>query len=448
MLDDYRTRYFAGDGQALANFVLAQLRMRDIETGALQDTLEQDGYDAFIVELLAQVHMACSKGTQERLLASEKPAEHQEGVEPPNDTTDEITEKAAPTNEAHSERALKLAILPPTVAVLLMGLLNFSLTQTFTWAVNHRPMYMILSVVIAVLPALLGILVDAPIAWHAYIKENEGVPFSWEAFRRVAKYGAPQGIVAGAGRFNLTLPYLAYQPICNLITVACHQSLFSLMLALPGFEEYFCSHRWIEYLKAGIAISFFISWEFLRDQCKKPLVGDPESEICENPDNYLPSRVHMWANTFCLVWTITIIIVGLISVLAYGLKNFRSLPVPAELAFTYAQAMLFYAYSNLSPYAVKTQATGIGTLVPGVLAISIGFALMSITCFLPSLAGVFLCIACAACSFATLIWKRSAKESGMASWLATWRTTGIYPVVVTATIFGLLALGFFTLSFA
>lgn len=247
-------------------------------------------------------------------------------------------------------------------------------------------------------------------------------------------------VVAGAGRFNLTWPYLAYQPVCNLLTTLCYLAVFALMLALPGFGEFFRSHEWVEFLKVGIVVSYYVAWEFMHDQCAKPLVGDPSTEICENPDNYLPSRAHVWANTLHLVWTISLVIVGMLSVLAYSVVRFRTTPAPVELAWPCAAGVLFFAYASISPYAVRTRATGIGVFLPAVVAICVVFAVLALVCFLPSVAGVALGVSCVACLAGAIAWTRRARGSDLSDWLGAWRHAGAYPAAIVCTILLLLAI--------
>lgn len=443
-LDESRMRYFGGNGQALAEFVIAQLGMRGVATSALEEALGQDGYDSFAAELLAQAHEASPDGAVTRLVPS--PQRDQ----PPSEEEAPATEPTptAASFQTHADGVRKLVIALPTAVILLLGVLKMSLSTAFSWAADNRLTFLVVSMIIALLPALVGALVDAPLAWRTWRREHPDEQLTWHKFRRVAKYGAPEGVVAGAGRFNLTLPYLAYQPVCNLASAMCYQSLLALMLALPGFTEFFCGHEWTDYLKVGIFVSYWVAWEFLRDQCRRPLTGNPDGEMCENPDNYLPSRAHVWANTLHLVLTISFVIVGLLGVLAYSIANFRTTPAPAALAWPYAQGVLFFAFSSLSPYAVKTRATGIGVFVPAVVALSAGFFCLASLCYLPSAAGTALCIACVACPLAALAWAHGAKRGELAEWLSTWSRAGAYPAVIAATVLGLLVLGFATFAFA
>lgn len=456
LLKDYCERFFDGDSQAQADFMLMRLSASGIETRALEQALAEDGYDAFLAELIAQVHDPQPGGACVRLLPSLKQPANE--AAPPEEAHEGSGDEPAPTTTPGDsyvtdqvltpDRKRQLPLLLPYVTILLIGVLNPLLVDLFTWHVHHVGVVAVLSAVFAVAPALAGILIDAPIAWHAYKRTHPAAPFSLHGFARVAKFGAPQGIVPGLGRFNLTVSYLTYQPVCNLITCAACQAFFALLISLPGFEEFFLNCEWIEYLKASVLISCFVTHEFTLDQCRKPLVGDLTSDVCENPDNYLPTRIHMWFNNLFLVWSVTQIIIFVISLFAYSMLNFRTLETPPLLISLYLLSVAFFIFSSASPYAVKTRATGVGIFLPAVFFISIGFAALAVTCYVPSLTLTGLLVAITFCLAACLAWYLRAMRSEHEVWLSAWTHTSSYPTMVTTTIFILLFLAFVTRAFA
>ena len=434
VLNGYCERFFGGDAQAMADFVLARLRAKGLATAALDDALQKDGFDAFLAELIAQIQNSQPGGAVKRLVPSAR-------VEAADDSA---VSAAGP--RLLSMRNVALAL--PVGIVLLVGVLNVSLTSALSWAIHHRIAFLVISIVISVLPAILGVLVDAPLAWRAHRKEHPDARFSWEAFARVAKFGAPEGIVAGAGRFNLTWPYLLFQPICNLAGMMCYQSLLVAVLSLPGFEGFLLSHEWIEFFKVGIVVSYYVAYSVMRDQQKRPLMANPDSFICENPDNYLFGRAHVWANVVHLTWTFSLVIILLLSLLAYSVTNFRIEPAPMMLMWPYLQGVLFFSFISTTSYAVKTRSTGMGIFLPGVLAESLGFLALALVFYQPSLGGLLLCACCAASLAATVVWTRTAREGELGKWLSQVSYERIYATAITATILVLLTLGMATLAFS
>ena len=463
VLKDYGVRYFDGDNQAQADFMLLYLNAKSIETRALEEALFEDGYDAFLAELVAQVHNPQPDGACVRLLPSlkQQPEAEEQAVEENEyevvETEQAVVEDEPTIDQTSSDstnpvytvdRKHQLLLFAPYAMVLFIGVLSPLFADFVTWHMRNNNIHAPYAAIFAIVPALVGILIDAPIAWHTYKKAHPTAEFSLHDYARVAKFGAPQGVVPGMGRFNLTVPYLTYQPVCNLITYAACQTLFALLLSLPNFEEFFLHCQWVEYLKAAVLVSCFVVYQFTIDQCRKPLVGDIDSNVCENPDNYLPSRVHMWANNLFLVWSVARIIVFLISLFAYSALNFRTIETPPLMVLLYLFAVAFFAFSSASPYAVKTRATGVGIFLPAVFFISVGFAALSLTCYAPSPTQAGLLAAIALCLSACLAWYSRARRGAHEVWISAWIHTGSYPTVVTAMIFILLILAFITRAIA
>lgn len=440
VLDGCRIRYFEGDGKAMAARMIALLQDDGVDTAILQRELAQGGFDAFVEEAIRLARSTDAEEVPESTSQNPEPAD-----ELASELKPELPEPAPPA-PVNTLRVNNILLAMPLGIVLLVGLLNVQLAPLFSLAAHHPLKYLALSAAIAVLPAVLGIVVDSPIAWRTYIRDHPDARLTAAAFARVAKFGSPDGIVAGTGRFNLTLPHLTFQPVCNLLAALACASLFALLRSLPAFEEFFVSHEWVEYLKVGIAVSYFVAYESMRDQCRRPLTGDPRTSVCENPDNYLPSRAHVWANGVHLVWTISQLIVLLLGLLAYSLAAFRTVPAPASMLWPYIFGVGFFAFTVVSPYAVQIHATAVGTLVPGIAVLSLGFAALALVCYLPSAAGSVLVAACAACLVASIAWERASRRGNLGAWLADWHGTGAYPIVVVVTILALLALSFATVS--
>ena len=538
-IDGYRDRFFEGNGEALAAFVLEQLRAMGLPTSTLETALTTGGYGAFVATLVAQARDPQPKTTDARFnpKSAQSTGTAQPAASGPDATSPmtgtlhtTVAQQAAPlrpstpsaptaaaqpaasgpdaklaaasqptastqpkesTHQAasaqsqapasiattvqplstvstghteHSDdatvhpqsirtpnapsRAHDLLLALPVAIVLLIGSLNVSLGNLFVWVASHRITFCAISLGIALLPSALGALVDAPIAWNIWRKDHPDAEFSWHAFRHVAKYGSTEGIAPGAGRFNLTLPYLLYQPVCNVLSMMCCLAELTFVLSLPGFQEFFYGHEWVEYLKVSVALAYYVAYEFTSDNWRRPLAGDPSTEICENPDNYLPSRVHVWANIAHLTWTVSVLMVLLLAMLAWGITNFRSTPTPILMLWPYAQAVVFYAFSSASSYAVRIRATGVGMFLPGVAAISLAFVAYALICFAPSIGAVLVLLTCTTCFAGTVVWVRRARYGEGAQWLEQNRVSGAYVVTVTTTIIAMLLAGVATLAFA
>lgn len=434
VLNGYRMRYFGGDGQAMAAFVLARLRAKGLATSALEEALDEDGFDGFLAELMAQVQDPQPGGAAMRMV--------------PSASAEAADASTSGTSEPSLLTTRNVALALPVGIVLLVGVLNASLTSALSWAIHHLGAFVGISIAIAVLPAIVGMLVDAPLAWRAYRKEHPDAPFTWEAFAHVAKFGAPEGIAAGAGRFNLTWSYLLFQPACNLAGMMCYLALLAALLSLPGFEGFLLSHEWIEYFKVGIVVSYYVAYSAMRDQRLKPLTANPDSPVCENPDNYRLNRAHVWANIVHLTWTYSLLIVLLLILFAYSGARFRALPAPMFFVWPYLHGVLFFFLTSVTSYAVKVRSTGMGTFLPGVLAESLGFLALALVFYLPSLGGLLLCVCCAASIAAAIAWTRAARQGELGEWLLQVNYARIYVVVITATIVVLFVLGLATLAFS
>ena len=424
--EECRERFFEGDGDALARSAIMQLQGQGIQTLPLEQTLERNGYEAFLTTLLSHAQSG------EPL----EPLPHEDAA-PASDSPPTVTE-----HPIVREPGLLLAI--PLAVVLLMGLFNVSLASLLTWANDNWEVFALISLFIALLPAITGTLVDAPHAWHAFKKDHPDVPFSWQAFSRVSQLGGIEGIVPGMGRFHLAPLYFAYQPVCNILGAMCYLSLFYFLTTLPGFWEFFQGHEWIEYFKVGIAVAFFVAFGQMRDgYSRDALESPPQDGMGENPDNYLPTRVHVWANTLHLVWTISLTIVLLLILLAYAVMEFRSMEVPLLTLWPIMQAMAFLAYSCVSPVAVRLRVTSVGIFAPGVALVAVGFITLTLVCFLPSWTQGVICLVCALCMLGAALWSRHSAQA-KAAWVEQGRASAAYSIAIAACVFCLLAIALAT----
>lgn len=323
LFDECRDLYFNHDGEALAKSALRQLQGQGIGVQSLVQELDRNGYDGFVTELILQ-------------------AQHYD----PDAETPELPEQSTSPEPSQPSPApepfeFNLIATIPLAIVLLVGLFNVSLSSMFVWAARFPLAFVVMSLLIAVLPVLTGVFIDAPLAWRNYKHTHPDATFSFKDFARVAKFGDVADTIPGAGRFDLTKSYLIHQPVCNLSGALCYLSLFFSLIALPGFYDFFIGHAWIEFFKIGIAVAFFAAFGHMQDQLRTSAPqNDPDALLegfnLQNPDNHLPSRVHVWTNALHLVWTISLLIVLALSLIAYGVATFRTQTLSPILLLPYA----------------------------------------------------------------------------------------------------------------
>ena len=117
------------------------------------------------------------------------------------------------------------------------------------------------------------------------------------------------------------------------------------------------------------------------------------------------------------------------------------------MTLSYLAGMLFLAYANTSPYAVRHHATSVGSFLPGVLAASVGLVGLTLVCFLPSWGGAILCAFCVLCSAWSIVWVRTFANKSQGEWLLEGRASAIFSASIAASIFVMLALGLLTSAF-
>lgn len=480
VLEDCRDKYFGGNDDELVSSIRMQLKSQSVDTCPLDAIYEDAGFDAFITELLicasdyeharelaeafakAQLQADVEETTAQDAekpapLAEATPEAAEATAETLTGATPESTEAADPATDTpwdpdqeRDRHLLNLMLAVPVAVVLLMGVLNISLSSCFAWVVEHTVLFVVLSTFIAVVPVLVGCLIDAPIAWLRYRSRCPEAVLTRDSFAHTAKYGSPDHLVPGEGRYDLTPAYLAYQPVCNILGTMCYVSLLLFVLSLPGFTTFFMTHEWVEYLKVGIVVASLVAYGHMRDQARRPRldwhVDKQWEDPCENPDVYLPTRVHVWANNFHLVWTFSLLVVLILGLLGYSFVSFRTLESPALMTWPYVQAMLFFAYAFTSYYAVRTQTTAVGALVPGVVCASMGILLVSLVCYLPSWGGALLWFACVVGSLWTCVWVRRQRGTDRRSWLEEQGRSRAYSIAIICCVGVLFVLGVLTAS--
>lgn len=451
VLEECRERFFEGDGEAMARAMMLQFKDSDVNVSPLETALADGGYEQFVDTLLLTAHTPQAK-TQAAPEDSAKPQvdEADQGQQQPaesdaNPQDIEKPEPPAPTElyqdkQSRHARIHDVLILLPFAAVLLAGVCNLSFSAMLPWIRDHQAVCAVALLVIAFSPVMTGTFIDSRIAWRTFARAHPNVRRTREAYRAVAKYGDIGRVEPRAGRFNLTTPYVFYQASCNVTGALCVISLYAFLFTLPGFEGYLVRNEWTEFFKVGIVVAYFIAYAHAREQIKRPRPAVPGDAMDENPDNYLPSRVHVWANSLHLVCVISMIIGLLLTMIAYSISCFRQNEAPVLVLWPYLQTMLFLVQSSASPAARRIHATSVGIMAPGVLASAIGTAALVTTCFLPSWRTVVICAACAISAIVVLVWK--AREQQVApDWLAEGRQSRFYGIAIPAAVAMLLFLG-------
>lgn len=167
----------------------------------------------------------------------------------------------------------------------------------------------------------------------------------------------------------------------------------------------------------------------------------------KTPDNFLLTRVHVWANTLHLVWTMSVLVVLLLTLVAYGIVHFRALELPMGMVVPYLVGVAFFAFACASPHAQRVHAQAAGLLVPGVLLESVGFSILGLLCFRPSQGTSVLLGACVLCSVATVQWWHHARRRELADWLDQSQTSGAYVIAIVCALLCLLLAGLITNAF-
>lgn len=425
VFEECREQYFGDDGDALVRAAILYMRSQGVDTLALEQINERLGYEAFLDALLSH-------------------AQSGEPLEPLPPEEDESSETDATPATSPLAQSQGLIFAIPLAVVLLVGLLNLSITTLLTWAIENRTAFVLLSLVIALLPAITGTLIDAPLAWRTYKRDHPEVRLSWKAFASVSHYGDEHEVIPGAGRFNLSSAYLAYQPVCNVLGAMCYIALLYFLITLPGFVTFYHTHEWMEFFKASIAVAFCVAFGQMRDESSRPKVTDQANEFAENPDAYLPTRVHTWANLIHLVWTISLAIMLLLSLVSYSIVRFRTVEVPLLMLWPIAQAMAFLAYASISPIAVRVRATSVGIFVPGVLAVSAGFCALILVCYLPSWTLAAVLLLCVLCAIGALTWSHTYAKRGDTEWLKEGSRSRAYSLAIATCLLCLLVIGLAT----
>ncbi|MBQ9002642.1 MAG: hypothetical protein IJ087_12390 [Eggerthellaceae bacterium] len=430
VFDECRERFFGGDGNDLARCALEHLAREGVETGRFEAAFERGGYDGFVSELIDAAHDPGA--TRRQALDAVKSRDSAQGLDGGSESAGK-GEVAAGRKAPLSDAVVAL----PVAAILLFGLLNVQLGALLSWAAGHMAAFAAALVAIAVLPVALGAAVDAPFAWRAYLRAHPGARFARRERLNVSKFGGADVVVSGAGRFDLSPRHCAYQALCNALGAMCVVSLLAYLAGLPGFLAFFGSHEWAEFFKVGIAVGFFVALGHNRELAALPPCGSVDWPG-ENPDNYLPSRFHVWANTAHLVVTFSFVCILAFALLAYSFANFRATAQSPIILWPFAQTMAFLAYSGASPYAARVEALGTGAIIPGAIASSVGVAALTIVCYLPSWGGAAVCAVCAATLSAALVW-RQVRAGGR--WASRSRRAGAYSMAVVASLAAMLAIG-------
>ena len=334
VLEECRERFFDGDGVALAKAVFLYFDKEGVPAEGLKATLENDGYEAFLSALLVQAHSGASSDVppepelqtaetqvEESKVDGSQIAESQadKGMQAGDALQGEGNDALLPNDVNEGERwqsvtpagrTFELVLMVPLAVVLLIGVLGFSLYSFIAWAAENVLVFVAISLAIALAPALIGIFVDSAFAWREWKASHADARFSWGDYARVAKYGSTAGRLPGKGRYDLSWPYLLYQPVCNVLGMLCYVTLLGALLALPEYLQFLQRHEWTEFFKVGIAVGFFVALAHTRDQLTRPYVINREEDGWgENPDTQLLTRFHVWANIVHLVWSISLVIV-------------------------------------------------------------------------------------------------------------------------------------------
>ena len=308
------------------------------------------------------------------------------------------------------------------------------LGRLISWIGANFALFVGISLLLAASPVLLGLGLDAPLAWARYRSRKPDASFSWASWRSVAKYGDPHLIADGKGRVDVSGAHLAFGLVSNLAGMACQIALFAFLAALPDAFAYLAEHDWTEYLKGAFAIGFFIAYHHTRSLQQKPKPATQGEGY--HPDNYRYTRAHVWGISLACIFALC--------VLGYGTAHFQQIELPPVALWAPLQTAAFLLYANTSPYAVRMQVASIGSLAPGLAACAVGL-LCFVVCFrfgLASAAGLGICASLAAGAALAHVRLRSNPETR--SWLASNRSSSIYGILIAGAVVAMCAIGIAT----
>ena len=464
--DHCKETYFQGSERRIYEATLQHLKSSRIDTASLTDVFETAGYDTFVNALLdsalansgkaaASAPPAASEAipdlkhheasaAQDEVGAS---AQHLPGsvaiAQASSDQNPHIVKMPA---SAHGDPKVGIAGglvgWIPIVALVAIGLLQVPLDELLKWITGNMKLFAAISLILAAAPVAFGLAVDAPIAWVRYKRRKPDATFSWDTWREVAKYGDPVDVLPGEGRFDASRPHLMFALLSNVTGMLCALSLIAFLAPLPGFLDYFAGHSWTEFFKASMVLAFFIAYHHTASQQRLPV---PTAHgHAYNPDNYLYTRVHVWANIVHLVWTITLSAMFALCMLGYSIANFQRFDLPLSVLWPVAQAVLFLAYANISPYAMRVEVSSIGSFVASLVAIAVCMLGM-VACFRFSWASVLATGAYLVLAAAAVAWRKNMDSDPKArAWIERESGSRVYGVLTATVIVALAAIGSYT----
>lgn len=204
------------------------------------------------------------------------------------------------------------------------------------------PTFVAILMVLAVLPKAIGLLES--FAFYFYIKHFLGIDGN---FISIAKFG----IKNRKGIFDPERINLIHGLFCNVTCALCTIAFFLYANRLSGFLLFIGDHSLNLALSSVLLTAVLISlnWVFLMQT--KPAPKTTEI-ICDNPDNYLLTRLHVLSNMFFILVVLFLDMSMILYILWYGFVS-RSFHLALDYFFVFLPitAYLYLWYVSVSPHA-------------------------------------------------------------------------------------------------
>lgn len=213
----------------------------------------------------------------------------------------------------------RVLMLIPAGAALVFAFASVTFADVINWIVSNPGGAIGLLFVGAALPVVLGMLVDAPIAYWTYRRRHKpDRRLTFADYRCISKYGHVNQIIDGAGRFDYDVSHIFYSAGCNLSSAVCLMALIMFAASIPGLDSFVVEHSaWFDYISmfSGLAMLMKLVHSHRQQTGVRPA---NVNDVAENPDNALLSRAHSVANVIYVVLALTILVALLSAIVAYG----------------------------------------------------------------------------------------------------------------------------------
>lgn len=321
-----------------------------------------------------------------------------------------------------------LAYIPTAVTIILLAF-HTSYVEVIMGIMKSFPKAILVLLIVAVMPTVFGVFIDAPCAWRQYCKEHNTKieKLTDEDKMRIASYGG-KIYQQEKGRYNMDWSHIVYATFCNVSGMFCTLSLLYYANCQFGqFSSFVGAFPFLEaIMNLFFSIGMLVTLLHILEEQRIEIDWDEMRKghhMVENPDTYMMNRCHVLANSFHLVTTLALCFGMATFIVVSSVLGFRKMKLDWSIIFVCITPILFMWYSSRSKMAKYYKAVGEGNWWDGppifiaiLLVYSFGFFKFSLVSFL-----VFLL--CAALFASWLIDKPNMrKEKNSSSFFIIWMT--------------------------